>query len=386
MFRCDAEGRFTFLNRAWVRLTGHPVGATLGRTLWESMPASDREEAYRRYRGFMERGTRRGDRVRLRLVTRDESVRTVEVSPEVCTVDGEVVGVVGTMVDITDQLAIEVEERHTQKLEAVGRLAAGIAHEINTPVQFVGDNLQFLDDAFASLVDLLGRYRRSLSPDSPYQTWAERQEMLGAAEVATEAEYLEAEIPRAVAEAREGAHRIASIVRAMKAFGHPDGTEQQAVDLNEAVRNTAVVARSEYKYVADLDLDLDEDLPAVVCHGGDVNQALLNLIVNAAHAIADGARGAPGRITVSTRLDGDDVVMSVADNGPGIPDEIRHRVFEPFFTTKDVGRGTGQGLALVRAVIDRHQGQVRFDTGPEGTTFTLRLPLEGTNSVTEAIR
>jgi PAS domain S-box-containing protein len=383
VFQCDTEGRFTFLNAAWEQLSGHPVPASLGQPFWARVVESERERVRAGFRAFLDGATGGSEPLRVTLACGGGGLRTVEVRPRLFREDGRVVGATGTMVDMTSQLIDEVEVRHAQKLEAVGRLAAGIAHEVNTPVQFVGDNLQFLDDAFGQLVGLLGQYRRSLSPDSEIKTWAERQSFLNSAEINSEAEYYEEEIPRAVAEAREGAQRIASIVRAMKAFGHPDAAEQQATDLNAAVRNTVVVARNEYKYVADVELDLGE-LPAVVCHGGDVNQALLNLIVNAAHAISDvvGESGGRGRISVSTELDGDTVVVRVADTGTGVPEDIRHRVFEPFFTTKEVGRGTGQGLALVRAVADRHHGQVALETSPAGTTFTLRLPVGGTGAST----
>jgi PAS domain S-box-containing protein len=386
VYQLDGDGRFTFLNHSWEQLTGWSVDESLGRTIWSVMAPDEQAAGESGFFAFL-RGELEADvRYRFTLVTSDGGARMVEVSPQLFRVDGEIVGTTGTLVDVTDQLHDEVELRHAQKLEAVGRLAAGIAHEVNTPVQFVGDNLQFLDDAFDSLVTLLGKYRTSLSPDSQIKTWAERQAFLSSAEVDGEAEFYEQEIPKAVAEAREGAQRIASIVRAMKAFGHPDAAEQQATDLNEAVRNTVIVARNEYKYIADVELDLGE-LPAVVCHAGDVNQALLNLIVNSAHAIHDvvGDSGERGRITVRTAIDDDAVVITVTDSGPGIPESIRHRVFEPFFTTKEVGRGTGQGLALVRAVADRHRGQVSFDTGEAGTTFHLRLPLLGTGN-REAVR
>jgi PAS domain S-box-containing protein len=386
VYQLDGEGRFAFLNRSWEQLTGWTVEESLGRTIWSVMAQDEQADGEAGFFAFLRGELDNDSRYRFTLMTREGGVRTVEASPQLVRVDGEVTGTAGTLVDVTDHLQDEVELRHAQKLEAVGRLAAGIAHEVNTPVQFVGDNLQFLDDAFDSLVTLLGKYRSSLSPDSEIRTWAERQAFLSSAEVDGEAEYYEQEIPKAVAEAREGAQRIASIVRAMKAFGHPDAAEQQATDLNEAVRNTVIVARNEYKYIADVELELAE-LPAVVCHGGDVNQALLNLIVNAAHAIHDmvGDSGGRGRITVRTALDEGAVVISVADTGPGIPESIRHRVFEPFFTTKEVGRGTGQGLALVRAVADRHNGQISFETGEHGTTFHLRVPVEGTGN-REAVR
>lgn len=251
---------------------------------------------------------------------------------------------------LTDRERLEAELRHAQKMESVGQLAAGIAHEINTPVQFVGDNIRFLADAFE---DVLGD-----DPDA-------------------DTEFLAAEIPEAIAQTLEGVERVATIVRAMKAFGHPANDEKAPADLNEAVRNTLVVAANEIRYVAEMDTDL-EALPPVWCHLGDVNQIILNLVVNAAHAIAEkvGDTGERGTITVSTRHTGDHVALQITDTGCGIPDDNAHRVFEPFFTTKDVGAGTGQGLALAYSLVtERHHGTIAFTSRKDhGTTFTVTLP------------
>ena len=171
-----------------------------------------------------------------------------------------------------------------------------------------------------------------------------------------------------------------TIVRSLKEFAHPDPKEKTRVDLNHAIRSTLTIARNEYKYVADLETDL-APLPTVLCHAGDVNQAVLNLVVNAAHAIADAVKGSSrrGRIRVRTRVEGDAVVIAVEDDGTGIPDAVRDRIFEPFFTTKEVGRGTGQGLAIARAVVvGKHGGAITFETEPgKGTTFFVRLPVDG---------
>jgi signal transduction histidine kinase len=258
--------------------------------------------------------------------------------------------------------ALELELRRAQKLESVGQLAAGVAHEINTPIQFVGDNLRFLHDAFGELLEAVRPAHGAQTP----------------AEAGMDVEFLAEEVPLAVAQALEGVERVATIVRAMKAFGHPTEAGQRANDLNEALRNTITVARNELKYAAEVQTDL-ADLPPVVCNLGDLNQVFLNLLVNAAHAIAEVvAEGERGRITVRTRPDGPDVVIVVEDTGGGIPEAVRERVFDPFFTTKEVGRGTGQGLALARTIIEQHRGSIEFETEVgRGTTFTIRLPVAG---------
>jgi signal transduction histidine kinase len=265
--------------------------------------------------------------------------------------------------------ALELELRRAQKLESVGQLAAGVAHEINTPIQFVGDNLRFLHDAFGELLEAV---RPAPGAQPP-------------AEAGMDVEFLAQEVPLAVAQALEGVERVATIVRAMKAFGHPTEAGQRANDLNEALRNTITVARNELKYAAEVQTDL-ADLPPVVCNLGDLNQVFLNLLVNAAHAIAEVvAEGERGRITVRTRPAGPDVVIVVEDTGGGIPEAVRERVFDPFFTTKEVGRGTGQGLALARTIIEQHRGSIEFETEVgRGTTFTIRLPVAGAAGASSA--
>lgn len=282
--------------------------------------------------------------------------------------------------DVTDRKRMEVELRHSQKLEAVGALAAGIAHEINTPIQFVGDNTRFLQDAFRDVAEMVKAYEQ-LRESTTDGTEAIAIKAVIEARKKADWEYLEAEIPKALEQALDGVNRVATIVRGMKEFSHVDRSSQKAAaDLNKAIESTLIVARNELKYVADVEVHFGE-LPPVPCHLGDLNQVFLNLLINAAHAITDVVNGTQnkGRIKVGTRRDGDRIEVSISDTGTGIPEAIRDKIFDPFFTTKEVGRGTGQGLALARAVIvEKHGGTLTFETEMgKGTTFYIRLPLEG---------
>ena len=266
--------------------------------------------------------------------------------------------------------------RHAQKLEGIGQLAAGIAHEINTPTQFVTDNLTFLRDSWKSAYELLEGYRSAIR-EAADRLPAGAAAALQQAEQSCDLGFIASEVPRAIDQSLDGARRVARIVRAMKEFSHPDSAEKTATNLNKAIESTVTVARNEWKYVSELVTEFDDALPPVVCYPGDINQVMLNLIVNAAHAIKEKIKdGEKGRITVRTKMLGGCVELSVTDTGSGIPEAIRSRIFDPFFTTKEVGKGTGQGLALAYAVVvKKHGGKIWFETKVgEGTTFFITLP------------
>jgi two-component system NtrC family sensor kinase len=267
-----------------------------------------------------------------------------------------------------------------QKLEAIGQLAAGVAHEINTPTQYVTDNTEFLQRSFGKLLEAIDACRALTDAvrngASPEEASARAEEAFAKAKTT----YFLKQVPRALEQSLEGLRRISKIVAAMKDFSHPSRGEKGPVDLKEAIASTIIVATNEWKYVARVETTFDEALPAVRCLRDEINQVVLNLIVNAAHAISavkgDGARG-KGCIHIETRLVDDWAEIRVSDTGSGIPEHIRGRIFDPFFTTKPVGKGTGQGLAIAYSVIvEKHGGQIDFETEVGvGTTFVIRLPV-----------
>jgi signal transduction histidine kinase len=277
--------------------------------------------------------------------------------------------------EICERERIEVELRLAQKLESIGRLASGVAHEINTPVQYVTDSLSFVRDAINDLQPLLAKYRElhaEAEQCAPALT-AVREASALADEL--DVDYVLSQLTPALARSLDGLSRVKTIVRSMKQFAHPD-RDAADVDLNETVTTTLEIARHEYKYVADVVTELG-DVPQIRAYPGELGQVVLNLVVNAAHAIGDvvGETGQRGKIVVKTWTELGDVWFSITDTGGGIPEAIRGSIFDPFFTTKEVGHGTGQGLAIVHGVVAKHHGDVRFTTQlGEGTTFTVRLP------------
>jgi PAS domain S-box-containing protein len=302
----------------------------------------------------------------------------------------EVIGVVVISQEVTELKRAQAEFIAAQRLAAVGTLAAGIAHEINTPVQFVSDSTRFLREAVSDLfeiVESLQEVRRLADEASAPPRLRAALRAAADAQEAADLPYLIGNVPGAFERCVDGLDRIATIVRSMKEFAHPSQKEMASVDLNRAIQSTLVIACNEYKYVADVETSFGE-LPRVTCYANDVNQVVLNLIVNAAHAITDAVGGTArrGTIGVSTRVDGGDIVISIHDTGCGIPEGIRARIFEPFFTTKEVGKGTGQGLALAwRIVKEKHHGELTFDTKVgEGTTFHVRLPVAGWHETSTA--
>jgi PAS domain S-box-containing protein len=283
--------------------------------------------------------------------------------------------------DITDRVKFEAQLHQSQKMEAIGQLAAGIAHEINTPTQFVGDNTRFLQDAFGDLIEACSLYKESIKAAESGTLNAEGIKDLEKRVAELDIAYLEEEVPQAIMQTLKGIDRITHIVQAMKIFAHPGGAEKEPIDINKEIEKTITITRNEWKYVAELITDFDAALPAVECHRAEFNQVILNLIVNAAHAIADanGDKSSErGTIKISSALAGSWAEIRISDTGPGIPEEIRHRVFDLFFTTKEPGRGTGQGLAIAHSVIvDKHGGKIEIETEENrGTTFVIRLPVD----------
>jgi two-component system NtrC family sensor kinase len=287
---------------------------------------------------------------------------------------------VGVIRDITQHKQLEADLGQARKLEAVGQLAAGIAHEINTPTQYVGDGVHFLKEAFDGYRRLAGQYRRAVEALGATGGHEALVSEIRETEQDIDLPYLEANVPGSFNSCEDGVSRISTIVRAMKEFAHPDQREKAPADLNQALQTTLAITKNEYKYVADITTEFGE-LPPVFCYVGELNQVFLNLIVNAAHAIGDvvGPRGEKGTIRLRTSRDGDMVRIDITDTGSGIPEPIRHRIFDPFFTTKEVGKGTGQGLAIARStVLTKHHGSLTFETEVgKGTTFTIRLPIDG---------
>ncbi|OVE78013.1 hypothetical protein BVX99_00915 [bacterium F16] len=284
-----------------------------------------------------------------------------------------------TLIDVTELERLEMDLEHARKLEAVGQLAAGIAHEINTPIQFVGDNVRFLKDAAAPLLDVADNYAILLehlkNQDLLPALRKRGEEVLEAANVG----FMREEIPQAVDQSLEGIKRVSKIVRAMKEFSHPGQTELAPANLNEAIRTTMTIAKNEWKYVSTVDTDLQEPLPLVPCLINEINQVLLNMIINARDAIAEKLRGSGdmGVITIATRQERGAVEIRVSDTGNGIPVETLPKIFDPFFTTKEVGKGSGQGLAIsYNVIVKRHHGTLRAESEVgKGTTFIIGLPL-----------
>ncbi|HTV14850.1 MAG TPA: PAS domain S-box protein [Acidobacteriaceae bacterium] len=372
----DVEGNITYTNRKFTQLTGYSAEEALGKNPRILNSGYSSPEMYRELWKTIRDGREWSGEFRNRKKNGEVYWEAASISP-VLDRRGNIFRFLALKEDITEKRALETELRQAQKLEGIGQLAAGIAHEINTPTQFITDNLTFLEDAWTSTLEMLESCREAAREFAPACAAARLDEVEKRCDFA----FLREEVPRAIEQGLEGAGRVASIVRAMKEFSHPDRAEMTDVDLNRGIASTITIARNEWKYVAEVETDFDSDLPPVTCYPGDINLVVLNLLVNAARALQEKLRGSDkGRITVSTRRHGDFAEIAVSDTGGGIPAEIQGRIFEPFFTTREVGSGTGQGLALAHtAVVRKHGGKIWFATEVgQGTTFFVQIPIHPT--------
>ena len=376
----DLKGNITYVNRRFTECTGYSCEEVMGRNPRLLKSDHTSVEEYRQLWQKITRGEEWRGELRNKKKNGDLYWESVVISP-IRSSTGETSHFLAVKEDITDRKIAENHSRQAQKLEAIGQLAAGIAHEINTPIQFVGDNLRFIKDAWSGIDSLIAFCEKLQGNAITDDTLQQLRRILQESDSA----YLRSEIPRALEQSLEGISRVAKIVRAMKEFSHPGSDEKQPADINQAILTTLTVSRNEWKYVAEVETVLQPDLQMIPCHIGELNQVLLNLLVNSAHAIAEvvGNRSQQkGKITIRTAQDGQFTTISLQDTGAGIPREIQSRVFDPFFTTKGVGRGTGQGLSLAyNSVVKRHGGKIWFDSEPgRGTTFFIQLPNAGNAS------
>jgi signal transduction histidine kinase len=369
-----AQGRFTYIGPQAEKILGFPEARWQQPGFLDRLLPRERENATRTQ---LEDAVPGSFEALCSVVTGDD--RVVELR---WTVSCELVAgqrlLRGLMIDVTESRRLVREIAQGQKLESVGRIAAGVAHEINTSVQFISDSVQFVRHALKDVPRALADYRALAAGVLSGQEVAAQARRASETDEAADVDYFLKNAPDALDRALEGIGRVGSIARSMTEFAHPDSRISTEIDINRAVRTTLNMARNEYKNVAEVATDFGE-IPSVRCHAGDINQVVLNLLLNAAHAIGDAVRGtqSKGRITVSTRAIADYVEIAIADTGDGIPEDVRARIFEPFVTTKEVGRGAGQGLALSRGiVVEKLKGSLHFETETgQGTTFYIRLPV-----------
>jgi Signal transduction histidine kinase regulating C4-dicarboxylate transport system len=295
----------------------------------------------------------------------------------------DTVGFVIVFQNVNEKQKAEAQNLLSQKMEAIGQLAAGIAHEINTPIQYVGDNIKFLGKAYSKYSETLAVYQQIIQERLGKPITQADLDRLDELTCQKKLSYYLNEIPKAIQESLDGTERVRKIVLAMREFSHPSEKEKKFSDINHGIETTIVISRNEWKYCAEMETDLDNDLPLVYCQIDEINQVVLNMIVNAAQAIQEKApRGSEqkGKILIGTRTRENKVLITVQDTGSGIPAEIRSRIFDPFFTTKGVGKGTGQGLSMAHNIIvKKHHGLIGAESDPGlGTTFTIELPIEST--------
>ena len=319
------------------------------------------------------------DPIRFKRLDGSDGYLGINVSP-IFEGDGQPSGFIILGGDITERKSLEDQLSQSQKLKSIGQLAAGIAHEINTPIQYIGDNTTFIKDSMGDLVKVLKGFDQLLEGVRSGNVTQELIHDLDLAIEQVDLDYLCDEIPMAIAQSMDGIQRVTEIVQAMKEFSHPGIDKKVAMDVNKAIKNTLTVARNEWKYAANIQTELAPGLPEIICMPGEINQVFLNIIVNAAQAIQEVIQEnseEKGTITIKTLQDADRIEVQISDTGSGIPDFARPHIFEPFYTTKEVGTGSGQGLAIAYNFVEiKHGGKLTFETQiGKGTTFIIRLPI-----------
>jgi len=378
----DPKGVLTTVNQTLADLLGYRPMELVGKRVWDLMASEDRAVAQATIRKDTLQSSALSD-VRRVFVRKDGEHRVMLVQKkQQLDCDGRIVGLIATLQDVTERLAMERQLLQSQKLRAIGLLSDGLAHEINTPLQYLSDNLHFLDNATTRITDVIRNPVLINSAPKETDLDSENRKASAGRESADEIDYLVEEIPSTIKQSLEGVGRISEIIIAMRSFTRAGTEEMVSRNINEIVQDSVIVLRHEWKSCADLELDLDAEIPTLQCVPGEINQALLAVLLNAVQAIKDAYSDEEGEkrghIHISTGSQDGQIEIRVKDNGVGIAEELQIHVFEPFFTTRDVGQGSGQGLTMAHSIIvDGHGGSINFETTiGSGTTFIIRLPKE----------
>ncbi len=380
----DTEGLIQYVNPAFIAITGYSQAEALGQNPSVLKSGRQDDDYYRELWETLTRGEIwHGNFVNKRKdgTFYDEAAVIFPIRND----RGEITSFAAVKRDITNEKAMQSQLRTTQRLEAVGQLAAGVAHELNTPIGFVASNFESITGYIKNFVELIELYRQivaDLAAQLP-ETGPPALEQASALEKDLQIEFILEDLEDLFSESRDGFERINSIVGKLREFSRIDQMDaRESFNFNRAIETTMVVARNEYKYSAEVKLELDPELPDVMAAGGEINQVVLNLLVNAAQAIKEQERSELGQIIVKTDFNDEWVFCRISDNGPGIKPENLERIFDPFFTTKPVGKGTGLGLNISYDIITKkHHGSliVESELGV-GTTFVISLPRSSKNT------
>lgn len=370
------EGRIDFANETLAEMLGCPLSELVGQMAAAFIRAEDRQ---RFTDALASRQSGGAEPYEMALLRRDGRSVFVMSSPSpIIGQDGDYQGSFEVLTDVSQLKQLELQLLTAKRLEAIGHLAGGVAHEINTPLQYVSGNLDFAMTNLPRIIELLGKYEDSLRLAEDGQPLVTARQDIEAFRREHDLEMVLAELPQALSESQLGAERVAAFVRSIKRFAQTEGIGRRAIDVNEAILATVEMAKSAFESQVCLETDLAEDLPPLLCVPGDFNQLLLCLLLNAADAVRQ-TDPCSGCVRVASQLDGPSVAVSVSDTGPGIPPEIQDKIFNPFFSTKGVGKGSGQGLSIALSIVQKHKGTIRFVSDPgKGTVFHVNFPLEQT--------
>lgn len=376
----DRFGKIVRANKECIELTGYSESELAGVNVLDTfIPADEKEKVINIFKKLLFKEN--SNEFENHWILKDGSRRLISWSNSIIRRNGQLEYIIASGIDITEKKNLEIQLLNAQKLESIGRLAAGIAHELNTPAQYISDNLSFVNDSIKGLAESVRTILNQVESEKRNCVACTISAKVEKIIEENDLDFILDELPASIEQAREGIERISIIVKAMKEFSHPGISEMVLADINHIIENAIIISRNEWKYVSEVEPVLGTEIPPCLCHPSKIGQVIINMIVNSAHAISERFQGTStlqGKIRISTERMENFAIIKIEDNGNGIPNEILNLIYEPFFTTKEVGKGTGQGLSVSRSIIvETHKGDISvLSKQGFGTTFIIKLPFK----------